>query len=94
MLLAISFFAFDYFFNSSNIKGMKFVHQNYAMKNRGHHAQELKSIVTLCLVHLLKNNTVFSVHLLKNNTVFMEFKRACSPDFVIFMRSTGCQVKY
>ena len=38
MLLAISIFAFDYFFNSSNIKGIKFVHQNYAMKNRGHHA--------------------------------------------------------
>ena len=83
MLLAISIFAFDYIFNSSNIKGIKFVHQNYAMKNRGHHAQELKSIVTLCLVHLLKNNTVFS-----------EFKRACSPDYVIFMRSTGCPVKY
>ena len=40
MLLAISIFAFDYFFNSSNIKGIKLVHQNYAMKNRGHHAEE------------------------------------------------------
>ena len=83
MLLAISFFALDYFLNSSNIKGIKLVHQNYAMKNRCHHAQELKSIVTLCLVHLLKNNTVF-----------LEFKRASSPDYVIFMRSTGCPVKY
>ena len=53
------------------------------MKNRGHRAQELKSIVTLYLVHLLKSNTVFS-----------EYKRAYSPDYVIFMRSTGCPVQY
>ena len=36
----------------------------------------------------------FDYFLLKNNTVFSEFKRACSPDYVIFMRSTGCPVKY
>ena len=53
------------------------------MKNRGHRAQELKSIVTLWLVHLLKSNTVFS-----------EYKRAYSPDYVIFMLSTGCPVQY
>ena len=72
-----------FFFYSSNMKGIKFVHQYYALKNRGHRAQELKSIVTLCLVHLLKSNTVFS-----------EYKRAYSPDYVIFMLSRGCPVRH
>ena len=36
----------------------------------------------------------FDYFLFKNNTVLSEFKRACSPDYVIFMRSTGCPAKY
>ena len=45
--------------------------------------KELKSIVPLCMVHLLKSNTVLS-----------EFPRAYSPDYVIFLRNTGCPVQY
>ena len=44
--------------------------------------QERKTIVSLYLVHRLKNDTVFS-----------ECVRAHSPDYVIFMRNTGCAVQ-
>ena len=43
---------------------------------------ELNTIMPLYLVHLLTNNTVFS-----------ECARTYSPAYVIFMRSTGCEVQ-
>ena len=44
--------------------------------------QEPKTIVSLHLVHGLKNNTVFS-----------DCAHAHSPDYVIFMRYTVCAVQ-
>ena len=60
MLLAISFFAFDYFFNSSNIKGIKFVHQNYAMRSPCSRAEEHRN--SLLGPFIEKQHRVLGIH--------------------------------